>query len=54
MGTIDWEQKFESMPDNAPPKWMFRNISAIHENTKRILAKLEAENPGAMGANPQT
>jgi hypothetical protein len=20
MGAIDWEQKFESMPENAPPK----------------------------------
>ena len=25
------------MPDNAPPKWMFRNITAIRENTDRIL-----------------
>lgn len=41
MGTIDWEQKFESMPDNAPPKWMFRNITAIRENTERIVELLE-------------
>jgi hypothetical protein len=38
---IDWEQKFESMPDNAPPKWMFRNITAIRENTERIIELLE-------------
>jgi hypothetical protein len=40
-GDIDWEQKFESMPDNAPPKWMFRNITAIRENTERIIELLE-------------
>jgi len=39
---IDWEKRFESMPDNAPPKWMFRNISEIHDNTDRILELLEA------------
>lgn len=40
-GDIDWEQKFESMPDNAPPKWMFKNITEIHENTERIIELLE-------------
>ena len=34
---VDWETRFERMPDNAPPKWMFRNISAIRENTDQIL-----------------
>ncbi len=38
---IDWEKRFEAMPDSAPPKWMFRNISEIHENTDRILELLE-------------
>lgn len=38
---VDWEKCFESMPDNAPPKWMFRNISEIHDNTDRILELLE-------------
>ncbi len=38
---VDWEQRFERLPDNAPPKWMFRNISAIRENTDRILELLE-------------
>ena len=23
LSKIDWEKKFEAMPDNAPPKWMF-------------------------------
>ena len=42
MPAIDWEQKIEAMPDNAPPKWMFRNITAIRENTDRILRLLES------------
>ena len=29
MPAIDWEKRLEAMPDNAPPKWMFRNITAI-------------------------
>lgn len=41
MPAIDWEKRFEAMPDNAPPKWMFRNISAIRKNTDRILRLLE-------------
>ena len=42
---IDWEKKLEAMPDNAPPKWMFRNITAIRENTDRILELLEPGRP---------
>ncbi len=42
MPAIDWEKKIEAMPDNAPPKWMFRNISAIRANTDRILQLLES------------
>ncbi len=50
-GQIDWEQKFEAMPDNAPPKWMFRNIGAIRTNTERIIELLEGE---ASGGEPAT
>ena len=42
MPAIDWEKRLEAMPDNAPPKWMFRNITAIRENTDRILELLES------------
>ncbi len=42
MPAIDWEKRLEAMPDNAPPKWMFRNITAIRENTDRILRLLES------------
>ncbi len=38
---IDWEKRFEAMPDDAPPKWIFRNITAIRENTDKILKLLE-------------
>ncbi len=41
MPAIDWEKRIEAMPDNAPPKWMFRNITAIRDNTDRILQLLE-------------
>jgi len=40
---VDWEKKVESMPDNAPPKWMFRNLGAIRENTDRILELVEQD-----------
>ena len=42
MGNIDWEKRLAAMPDSAPPKWMFRNITAIRENTDRILELLES------------
>jgi hypothetical protein len=41
--SVDWEKRFEAMPDNAPPKWIFRNITAIRENTDRILAIVERD-----------
>ena len=42
-GGFDFERMIERMPDDAPPKWMFRNISVIRENTDRILRLLEDE-----------
>jgi len=39
------------MPENAPPKWMFRTISAIRKNTERILQLLEGKHAPA-GAQP--
>ena len=47
MCSIDWEKRFEAMPDNAPPKWMFRNITTIRENTDRILELLGSSHPEA-------
>ena len=46
-GGFDFERLIERMPDNAPPKWIFRNISAIRENTERILQVLESERTSA-------
>ncbi len=40
---FDFAQMIERMPDDAPPKWMFRNITEIRENTERILELLEGE-----------
>jgi hypothetical protein len=44
---LDWEKRFARMPDNAPPKWMFRNISAIRENTDRILELVDRDRPSS-------
>ena len=40
-GRFDMAGLIESMPDTAPPKWMFTNITAVRENTDRILEILE-------------
>jgi hypothetical protein len=45
MRHVDWEKRLEAMPDNARPKWMFRNITAIRENTDKILQLLESGQP---------
>ena len=47
-GGFDFEAMIERMPENAPPKWMFRNISAIRRNTERILELLESERSAAV------
>ena len=41
-GGADFGRLVERMPEDAPPKWIFRNISAIRENTERILQVLES------------
>lgn len=35
------EKKFDEMPDSFPPKRMFGNLSAIREQTERILELLQ-------------
>jgi hypothetical protein len=37
------DRMFEEAPDDFPPKWMFLNITAIRENTERILEALAHE-----------
>ena len=41
--SFDFEKMIERMPENSRPKWMFRNVTAIRENTERILELVEAE-----------
>jgi hypothetical protein len=42
-GGFDFEKMIERLPENAPRKWLFRNISAIRQNTERILELLEGD-----------
>lgn len=51
-GAIDFERMIERMPEGAPPKWMFRNISAIRANTDRMLELLEHETSPATPRDP--
>jgi len=46
---FDIETFIERMPDNAPPKWAFNNISAIRENTDRILEILDTQHTADTG-----
>jgi hypothetical protein len=39
--SMDWGQMIERMPDDAPPKWMFNNITALREEHERILEQNE-------------
>ena len=51
-GGVNFSEMIERMPEDAPPKWMFRNISAIRENTDRILEKLEGESAPEVDREP--
>jgi hypothetical protein len=53
-GSFDFEKMLDRMPENAPPKWMFRNISAIRANTERILELLQTERSSAAGERLDT
>ena len=53
-GRLDFERLVERMPENAPPKWMFRHIGAIRENTERILKILESETVSAVVERERT
>ena len=41
------DRMFEDAPDDFPPKWMYVNITAIRENTERILETLAHEQSDA-------
>jgi hypothetical protein len=57
-GGNDFEQMIERMPENAPPRWVFDNVTAIRKNTERILELLEAKptphGAGETSASPPT
>jgi hypothetical protein len=53
-GSFDFEKMIERMPENAPPKWMFRNISTIRANTDRILELLETSRVPSTGGQKRT
>ena len=40
---FDIETFVERMPDNAPPKWAYKNITAIRENTDRNIELLDSQ-----------
>lgn len=37
------ERMLEEAPDDFPPKWMYVNITAIRDNTERILEAVAPE-----------
>ncbi len=37
--SMNWGQMIERMPDDAPPKWMLNNITALREEHERILSE---------------
>jgi hypothetical protein len=41
-----WESKLARMPDDSRPKWMFRNITEIRDNTEHIIELLEPKSSG--------
>ena len=51
-GGVDFESWVERMPDSAPPKWALQNITAIRENTDRILKLLDNEQTAARDSSP--
>jgi hypothetical protein len=53
-GSVDFERMIERMPENAPPKWMFTNISAIRQNSDRILTLLETDRESAAESPSRT
>ena len=40
-GRPDLASRIAAMPDGAPPKWIFNNVTAIRANTDRILELME-------------
>ena len=43
-GGLDFEQMIQKMPEGAPPRWAYENVTAVRKNTERIIELLEAKN----------
>ena len=43
VGKTDFAERIAAMPDTAPPKWIFTNVTEIRANTERILALLDEQ-----------
>ena len=52
MGDVDLGKAIAAMPDTAPPKWIYNNITAIRANTVRILEILEGRPATPAGEPP--
>jgi hypothetical protein len=52
-GGPNFERMIDRMPEDAPPKWIFRNVSEIRENTERILQLLEKERASDGPSRPE-
>ena len=42
-GGPNFERMIERMPEDAPPRWIYRNVTEVRENTERILQLLEQQ-----------
>ena len=51
-GDVDIASRIEAMPDSAPPKWIYNNVTAIRTNTDRILELLERRRAAEPGDQP--
>jgi hypothetical protein len=43
----DFAKRIAGKPDGTPAKWIFTNVTAIRQNTERILELLEHESSAA-------
>lgn len=51
-GDVDIASRIEAMPDSAPPKWIYNNVTAIRANTDRIIELLERRRAAESGEQP--
>jgi hypothetical protein len=49
-GRVDFAKRIAAKPDGTPAKWIFNNVTAIRQNTERILELLEQQSFAAREA----